>query len=710
MKQILQDLKTGETTLEDVPRPARGDGQLLISTSKSLVSVGTERMLLEFGKGNLLQKARQQPDKVKQVLDKIQTDGLISTLETVSNKLDKKIPLGYCNVGRVVESKSEGFSIGDRVVSNGHHAEIVAVPRNLCARIPDEVDDESAAFTVISAIALQGIRLIKPTLGETIVVTGLGLIGLMAVQLLRANGCRVIGIDYDSKRLRMAAEFGAKTIDLSKSGDAVSAAENLSGSSGVDAVLITASTDSNEPITNAAHMCRKRGRIVLVGVVGMQLSRSLFYEKELSFQVSCSYGPGRYDRQYEEEGRDYPAGYVRWTEQRNFEAVLDMMADGRLNVKPLISSKFSFNNAVEAYSALLDEDPIGILLDYPSATEAALTRSIPVSHGKISRRTANGVARLGFIGAGNYANSVLIPAFSATGAQLSSIASLSGTNAAQAARKYGFDEATSDISQLLARDNIDAIVIATRHNTHADLLLSALKAGKHVFVEKPIAINKDQLEEIEGYLARSNSAKGSPLIMAGFNRRYAPLARKTRALLETQSGPKSMIMTVNAGSIPEDHWINNPEVGGGRVIGECCHFVDFLRFLVNAPIKSASAHAMEGPNARDTININLKFSDGSLGAIHYFANGNRRFPKERLDIFSDGRILQLDNFKSLRGFGWPTFKRQYLLRQDKGQRDCAISFIEAINSGDDSALIPIEQLLEVSRVTLDVTQQLIDSP
>lgn len=666
-------------------------------------------MLLEFGKGNLLQKALQQPEKVKQVLDKIQTDGLVSTLETVSNKLGKKIPLGYCNVGRVLEGQAEGFCVGDRVASNGHHAEIVAVPRNLCAKIPDEVDDESAAFTVIGAIALQGIRLIKPTLGETVAVTGLGLIGLVAVQLLRANGCRVIGIDYDSKRLALAEKFGAKTIDLSKGEGAVSGAMQLSGG-GVDAVLITASTESNEPITNAAKMCRKRGRIVLVGVVGMQLSRPLFYEKELSFQVSCSYGPGRYDREYEEKGRDYPLGYVRWTEQRNFEAVLDMLADGRLDVKPLISSQFSFDNATEAYNALVDEDPIGILLNYPRAMEVPLKSSISIVSDKLSHSATNGSSRIGFIGAGSYASSVLIPAFAATGAQLKSIASLSGTNAAEAARKYSFDEATTDVAQLIAREDIDAVVVATRHNTHAALLLSALQAGKHVFVEKPMVINIDQLESIQKELACSNGDSDFPVIMVGFNRRYASLAKKMKDLLETQSAPKSMIMTVNAGSIPEDHWINDPDIGGGRIVGECCHFIDLLRFIANSPIESVSVHAMGRSKAHDTLSISLRFSDGSLGTIHYFANGNRRFPKERLEVFSDGRILQLDNFKSLRGFGWPTFKRQYLMRQDKGQRDCARSFVEAITSGDDSALIPIEQLLEVSQVTLDITKQLLENP
>jgi threonine dehydrogenase-like Zn-dependent dehydrogenase len=384
MKQILQDLKTGATILETVPCPSASSGSLLIETTKTLVSAGTERMLVDFGKGNLLQKARSQPDKVKQVVEKVKTDGLMPTLDAVKNKLDTPLPLGYCNVGHVAEVGAgvDAFQSGDRVVSNGKHAEFVCVPKNLCAKIPDSVDDESAAFTVIGAIALQGIRLVKPTLGETVVVTGLGLIGLVAVQLLRAHGCRVLGIDFDSEKCKLAEQFGAEVVNLAAGEDPLAVAETYSRGRGVDAVLITASTKSNDPIHQAATMCRKRGRIVLVGVVGMEMSRADFYEKELSFQVSCSYGPGRYDVEYEEKGNDYPVGFVRWTEQRNFEAILDMMADGRINMQPLISHRFKLEQAAEAYDLISNGNPLGVLLEYQAeksaeAKQQAIALDIP---------------------------------------------------------------------------------------------------------------------------------------------------------------------------------------------------------------------------------------------------------------------------------------------------------------------------------------------
>ncbi|HSB96431.1 MAG TPA: zinc-binding dehydrogenase, partial [Spongiibacteraceae bacterium] len=499
MKQILQNLQTGETLVAEVPVPLVGRGALLIKTTRTLVSAGTERMLVDFGKGNFLQKARQQPDKVKQVLEKISTDGLQVTLEAVRNKLDTPLPLGYCNVGRLLETGAgvSGFVAGDRVISNGKHAEYVCVPKNLCAKIPDNVDDESAAFTVIGAIALQGIRLIAPTLGETVVVTGLGLIGLVAVQLLRAHGCRVIGIDFDASKIALARQFGAETVNLALGEDPVAAAMRYSKERGVDAVLITASTKSNEPIHQATAMCRKRGRIVLVGVVGMEMSRADFYEKELSFQVSCSYGPGRYDPEYEEKGQDYPVGFVRWTQQRNFEAILDMLADGRLDFKTLISHRFSIDSAPEAYNLISDGNPLGVLLEYPERdAQASLERVIAITNHKPAA-VAAGTAALGFIGAGNYASNILIPAFAKTGAQLLSVSSASGVSSVHVAKKFGIRQASTDTQALLADPAIKAVAITTRHDSHAYWVGQALAANKHVFVEKPLALNSSQLDEIE---------------------------------------------------------------------------------------------------------------------------------------------------------------------------------------------------------------------
>ena len=710
MKQLLQSLKTGETEIAEVPCPSVRRGQLLIRTSHTLVSVGTERMLVEFGKANWLNKARQQPDKVRMVLDKIKTDGLMPTIETVFNKLDQALPLGYCNVGVVIEVGEgvSGFIVGDRVVSNGKHAEIVSVPVNLCAKVPENVTDENAVFTVLGAIALQGIRLIAPTLGEAIVVTGLGLIGLMTVELLLAQGCRVLGIDFDSEKLKRAEALGCDIVDLSKQQEPIQVAEAFSRGRGVDAVIITASTKSKEPVHQAALMCRKRGRIVLVGVTGLELSRADFYEKELSFQVSCSYGPGRYDSNYEEKGQDYPVAFVRWTEQRNFEAVLDMMASTRINPQALISHRFSIDHAEEAYDLIGSSHPsLGIILAYPasSKSEAQIrqqTLKVIKAHAAlsvVSSLVATGISSvcIGFIGSGNYANAVLIPAFKKTGAHLKSIASSNGVSGFIASRKFGFDETTTDTAALFANDQINTLIIATRHNMHAEMVCEGLSRGKHIFVEKPLALSLDELQRIESVL---NSKTNKTNLMVGFNRRFAPHAQKMKQLLAGITAPKAMIMTVNAGVIPIEHWTQDKLIGGGRIAGEACHFIDLLRFIAGSPIVSWRRFDVAS-TTEDTLSVTLSFADGSVGTIHYFANGNKSFPKERLEVFAAGRILQLDNFRKLTGFGWPNFKKMNLWRQDKGQAACALAFTQAIANGSSSP-IPIDELIEVSRVTIEV--------
>jgi predicted dehydrogenase/threonine dehydrogenase-like Zn-dependent dehydrogenase len=701
VKQVLQSLKNGGTEVADVPCPAVRPGHLLIRTSRTLVSVGTERMLVEFGKAGWIQKARQQPDKVRLVNEKRKTDGLLATIESVLSKLEQPLPLGYCNVGRVMETGSgvSGFLPGDRVVSNGKHAEAVNVPTNLSAKVPGGVSDDEAAFTVLGAIALQGIRLVQPTLGESVAVTGLGLIGLVTVQLLRAHGCRVLGIDFDPAKLRMAREFGAEVVDLSAGQDPVAAAQAFSRGRGMDAVIITASTKATEstPVHQAALMCRKRGRIILVGVTGLELSRADFYEKELSFQVSCSYGPGRYDPSYEERGNDYPVGFVRWTEQRNFEAVLDMMADGRLDVKPLISHRFSIDEAERAYEVVGGAAPsLGIRLEYHEESEKpdaeVRARTVAVSAAR------PGSASIAFIGSGNYSTAVLIPAFRGSGARLKAVVSAAGVSGLHAARKFGFESATTDPGSVLGDPGVDAVVIATRHDSHASMVCEALRAGKHVFVEKPLALTAAQVDEIEA-VHREVSARGRPpVLMVGFNRRFAPQVRKIHALLRGAVGPKSFVMTVNAGAIPGDHWTQDRSSGGGRIIGEGCHFIDLLRHLAGARISSISATAMDTPQ-RDTVSACLGFADGSVGAVHYFANGSKSFPKERLEVFASGGILQLDNFRRLRGFGWPGFGSMNLWRQDKGQRDCARAFVESV-AGREPPPIPLDEVLEVARASI----------
>ena len=696
MKQLLQSLKTGIGEVVDVPTPAPSSGQLLIATSRTLVSAGTERMLVDFGKANLLEKVRQQPDKVKQVLEKVRTDGLMPTLDAVGSKLDQPLALGYCNAGVVMQSGVEGFAVGDRVVSNGNHAEIVRVPKNLCAKIPDSVDDEYASFTVLAAIGLQGIRLAQPTIGEAFVVQGLGLIGLMTVQMLRANGCRVLGIDFDSSRCELARTFGATAVDLSKGEDAIAAVAEFSRGNGVDAVLICASTKSDEVVHQAAEMCRKRGRIVLVGVVGLNLRRDDFYKKEISFQVSASYGPGRYDPAYEEQGHDYPIGFVRWTQQRNFEAVLDMMAAGTLNVKPLITHRFAIDDAAKAYELLDDPRALGIVIEYSGGGSRDRTVVIARSpKGDAAIHVPNGSPRgyatrddgsnpvIGFIGAGNYASRILIPAFKQANVELDTLASSTGVSSVHHGRKAGFAQATTDLNTIWNSPRVNTVVIATRHNAHASQVIAALKAGKHVFVEKPLCLTLGELEEIKRHCEAPQGPRQS-ILMVGFNRRFSPHIQKIKQLLDTVTAPKSFIMTVNAGAIPADHWTQDPQSGGGRIIGEACHFIDLLRFLAAAPITEFDRSFMASAT-RDTATITLKFADGSVGTIHYFANGSKSFPKERLEVFTAGRVLALDNFRKLAGYGWQGFSKMNLWSQDKGQVACVRAFVDSIRQAPRAA-------------------------
>ena len=706
MKQILQNMGSGETSIITAPDPQNKAGHLLISSSVTLISVGTERMLVDFGKSSLIDKARKQPEKVKMVLEKVQTDGLLTTVDAVKSKLAQPLPLGYCHVGKVTKIGKgiTDFNEGDRVISNGPHADLVSVAKNLCAKIPDNVDDESAAFTVLASIGLQGIRLIKPTLGESVVVIGAGLIGLLTIQLLVANGCRVLAIDFDEQKLALAKEFGAETCNPANGEDPVSAGMAFSRGNGADAVLITASTSSSDPVSQAANMSRKRGRIVLVGVTGLALNRSEFYEKELSFQVSCSYGPGRYDESYESQGNDYPIAFVRWTEQRNFESILDMMSLGKINVKPLISHRFSFDDALSAYETLTDnKQALGILLAYEQPTNSA-TSTLELNEKQPSEPQS---AVVGFVGAGNYASRILIPAFKQAAANLHSIATAGGVNSVIHGKNNGFHQATTDTQAMIENEDINTIAIVTQHHTHAHFVSQAITNDKHVFVEKPLAINQEQLDLVKTtYQEADNYNKH---LMVGFNRRFAPHVVKMKALLAPISQPKSLIMTMNAGAIPADHWTQDIERGGGRIIGEACHFIDLMRFLVGHKITSVQARRMGNNDAVDIVEdkaaIVLGFEDGSFGTIHYLANGANAFPKERVEVFVDGKVLQLDNFRKLKAFGFKDFKKLNLWQQDKGQNACATAFISSINQGL-PAPIAIEDIFEVAQVTIEVAEQL----
>lgn len=696
MKQILQNLGNGETMLVEVPCPRSPAGAVLIETTRTLVSLGTEKMLIDFGKGSLLEKARSQPDKVKQVLQKVKTDGLWATVDAVKSKLDQPIPLGYCHVGVVAGGEVDGFPAGSRVASNGNHAEVVAVPMNLCARIPDAVSDEEAAFTVVGAIGLQGIRLLNPTLGERVVVMGLGLIGLMVVQMLQANGCQVLGIDLDSEKCALAESFGAAVCDLSKGQDAVAMANEFTRGNGVDGVVVTASAKTDSIMHDAATMCRKRGRIVLVGVVGLKLQRDDFYKKELSFQVSCSYGPGRYDPLYEGRGYDYPAAFVRWTEQRNLEAVLQLMADGVLDVKPLVSHRFSFDDALTAYETVASGRALGILLDYGEAKGGAgqkFSRLIEVASERGKPIDVPGVS---FVGAGNFTTRNLLPALREVGGvSLRTIVSGSGMSAGEAARKFGFAQASSSADEVFSDAETDVVFITTPHNTHAAMVCSALKAGKHVFVEKPLAMMMDEVDAVAEVLESGAGGK----LMVGFNRRFSPHMQQMQRWARGCAGAKSVVITVNAGEIPAEHWTQDKEVGGGRVIGEACHFIDLARFLVGAAITETSSSFLGSAAGRlgDSVSIQLAFDDGSIATVHYLSTGNKGFPKERIEMFADGKVFSCDNFRTTKAWGAEGGYRSRA--QEKGHKPCLAAFIEAVKTGGATPISP-DELIEVSRATV----------
>jgi predicted dehydrogenase/threonine dehydrogenase-like Zn-dependent dehydrogenase len=707
MKQIVQNLRSGQLEALDVPCPRVAPGHLLIQSRASLISAGTERMLVEFGRAGLVSKARQQPEKVRQVLDKIKTDGLVPTLEAVFSKLDEPMALGYCNAGIAVEVGADvrRFAVGDRIVSNGPHAEMVHRPENLCAKIPDSVSDDQAPFAVLGAIGLQGIRLLQPAIGENVAVFGLGLIGLIAVQMLVNSGARVLGIDFDRRRLDLARQFGADVVDLSTNADPVAAAEKFTAGHGLDGVLITAAAKEDKIVSQSAQMSRKRGRIVLVGAVNLELNRSDFYEKELSFQVSCSYGPGRYDPAYEDRGIDYPYPYVRWTEQRNIEAVLHMLATGRLDVTPLISRRLPSDAAEEAFDLLVnDRSQLGIVLEYPQG-EPPRERAVRVAVKPLPTTASKpaGNVRVGFIGAGNFASRVLLPAFAKTSAELRAICSSGGVSAAHAARKFKIAACTTDPKLILDDPEINAVVIATRHDSHARLAAAALRAGKHVFLEKPLAIDQQGLDEvIEAY----EQSVGLQL-MVGFNRRFSPHGIKMRELLAGRSGPASISVLVNAGAVPADHWTRDPKIGGGRLIGEGCHWIDFMTFLLDEPITSVAAvqgGASDCISGSDTVTATLSFADGSTGTLQYISSGHRSFPKERITVFCDGRVLELDNFRTLRGWGWPKFsRRRTWFSQDKGHNLEIRDFADRIAKGGPQ-LMQIEPLRNVTTATLLAAQ------
>ena len=689
MKQLIQDLKSGQTLLEEIPAPQVREGCVLIQTTRSLVSLGTERMLVEFGKANLIDKARQQPDKVKQVLDKIKSDGLMPTLEAVFNKLGLPLPLGYCNAGKVIAVGKgvSSFQIGDRVASNGNHAEIVCVPENLVVKIPDTVSDEEAAFTVIGSIGLQGIRLLQPTLGETIVVIGLGLIGLITAELLKANGCRVIGIDFDSQKIAIAKDKGIIALNPATDGDVVKHVMILTAQTGCDGVIITASAKGDEIVHQAAEMSRKRGRIVLVGVVDLNLRRDDFYKKELSLQVSCSYGPGRYDEYYENKGQDYPISFVRWTEKRNFEAILHAMASGTLDIKPLISERVPFNEYDRIYGDMKKKGVIASIMLYPEKID--LNSKIKIASANITASTG----KLAIIGAGNFTYSTMLPALQKAKSPVKYIADQQGLSAKLSAKKAGAEYAVSDYKEALQDSEVSLVLVATRHDAHARIILDGLNAGKHIFVEKPLCLNESELIDI----IKVYKQKEKLSLIVGFNRRFSPFAVKMKQLLG--SSPMNIVATMNAGFIPLEVWVHDLQIGGGRIIGEACHFIDLCSYLAGSQVVSVCMNAM-GTNPEentDNASILLKYENGTNAVINYFANGNKSYSKERIEVYSQERTLILDNWKELKGYGFKGFSKMKS-RQDKGHKTQFALLNECIQNGGE-ALIPFDSIVNTTQAS-----------
>jgi len=686
VKQIIQSLKKGETILEEVPAPKVKKGCVLIKTTRTLVSIGTERMLVEFGRASMLQKARQQPDRVKEVWNKVKTDGLKPTMQAVFNKLDQPLPLGYCNVGRVI-AVGEGineFKIGDRVASNGQHAEYVCIPKNLVAHIPDNVSDEEAAFTVIGSIGLQGIRLCDPKLGETIVVVGLGLIGLITAELLVANGCKVVGIDVDAEKIKIAKQKGIIAINPNEGIDVVKYVMAETGV-GADGVIITASAKTDDIISQAAAMSRKQGRIILVGVIGLNIRRADFYEKELTFQVSCSYGPGRYDDNYEKNGVDYPLPYVRWTEKRNFEAVLQTISTGKLEVKSLITERVPLADYSKIYNDMGGRGSIASIMEYPE--ESNSDDVVVVTNGTFTK----GAGGIGIIGAGNFTSMTMLPALQEANAPLYAIASAGGVTGTSLAKKYKIGKSTTDYKTILNDSTVDLIMVTTRHNQHASMTIEALSAGKHVFVEKPLALNNDELDEIlEVYT-------GKQTVTVGFNRRFSPHMQKAKQLLGNVQ--MNVIATMNAGHIPANVWVHDMKTGGGRIIGEACHYMDLITFLTGSKIKAVCMNAM-GANPQmntDSASILLQYENGSTGVINYFSNGSKAYSKERIEIYAQERTLITDNFRLTEGYGFKNFSK-LKTTIDKGHKAQFKLLVDKIKTGG-APLIPFDEIVNTTKAS-----------
>ena len=708
MRQLIQSYRSGEMRLEEVPKPVVMPGYVLVETAHSLVSAGTEKMIVDLAKKSLLGKARARPDLVQKVVSAARKQGVATALQKARAKLDTPIPLGYSASGVVVEVGPgvEGFGVGDRVACGGagyaNHADYNCVPRNLVAHVPDGLALSQAAFATVGAIALQGVRQAAPQLGERAVVLGLGLIGQLAAQLLRANGCRVLGFDPDPQRARMAEELG---VHMAVSSDLEEAALRFSRGEGCDLTLVAASSQSAEPLRQAGEVLRQKGRVVVVGLVGMEIPRSLYYRKELDLRMSMSYGPGRYDPAYEERGLDYPIGQVRWSEGRNLDAFLTLAADGGLALEPLVTHRYAIDQALSAYELISSrkEPYLGVLLDYdPSTAEEQPRRA--GSPRPSARALDHEQVGLGFVGAGGFAQSVLLPALKAEAVAVPvAISSARGTTAQRIGERYGFRRVLQTAEEVISDPEVDAVFVLTRHDLHAAMAVQALDAGKWVFTEKPLALNHDELAPLERALLASQGG-----LMVGFNRRFSPFAQEIRSHFEGRSSPLMLRYRINAGFIPADHWVHDPVEGGGRIIGEACHFVDLLQYLVGAVPTRVFSEAITGGSrfrTDDNMEISLRFADGSIASITYTSMGDARLSKERLEVFGEGRVAVLDDFRLLELFRDGRLQRRKSREQAKGFREELGSFLAAVRSGDPSP-IDMMQLLATTRATFAALESL----
>lgn len=719
MKQVLQNISNGETYVAEVPIPTPKPGTVLVKTASSLVSAGTERMVVEFGEKSLIGKARSRPDLVKQMMDKARREGVVSTLEAAFNRLDQPMVLGYSSAGEIV-ALGEGvkrFQIGHRVACAGGgyavHAEYVTVPQNLMTIIPDQVSFDQAAFSTLGAIALHGFRLTEAQLGEHVVVIGLGLVGLLAAGIAKAAGCWVLGIDIDPQRVELAKQMEIEAVLRE---NAENATFGFSFNRGADAVLICADTESNDPVELAGMIARDRAKVVATGAVGLKIPRKIYYEKEIAFINSRSYGPGRYDRNYEEAGQDYPIGYVRWTEGRNLEAFVNLLASGKINVDRLISHRFPIEDAPQAYELITgkkQEAFLGILLTYPQSETTIGTNSRRVELFKkgVVEKSPSEQVSVGVLGAGNFATAVILPVLrKMPSIRLTGIASPSGVSAQHAARRYGFSFASSDEQQVIENPDTQVVAVLTRHNLHARQTVAALNAGKSVFCEKPLAITPEELSELKDTLKKLAENDRSPLLMVGFNRRFAPLSRQMADFFHNHQEPFIIYYRVNAGYLPLSHWVHDPIQGGGRIIGEGCHFIDFVAFLVGSPPVSVSAHALPdmGKYNRDNITMTLTFNDGSLGVVNYLANGDKSFSKEYIEVFCEGKIAILEDFRRLTTVENGSRKvNRSVFRQDKGHRGEWEAFINAVKTNGQPP-IPYDHLIGVTQISFQVMEGLME--